>query len=161
MGISWESIWEYRGNVGIVVHRRPAHRRRGARPSLHRADRRLLGHLPRDHRENPMPTVSDLENELVRERLVVFLAELLGSLREVIPRLNLHALECSDEFWRVITTAEPGLLHAEPEEIHALVVPLDIAVRHEPVLVEPLRLLDDLRDPLPVVRRVEAALEDR
>src|SRR6266849_8657648 len=110
MGISWESIWEYRGNVGIAVHRRPAHRRRGARPSLHRADRRLLGLLPRDHRKNPMPTVLDVENELVRERLVVFLAELLGPLREVIPRLNLHALERRDELRRVITTADTGLL---------------------------------------------------
>src|SRR5262249_41160989 len=133
----------------------------GARRSRHRANPGLFGLLPRDHRENPMPTVSDVENELVRECLVVFLAELLVPLRKVIPRLNLHALEGSDELWRVITTAETGLLHSEPEEIHAFVVRLDIAVRREPVRVELLRQLDDLPEPLPVVRRVEGALEDR
>src|SRR2546430_2525043 len=54
--------------------------------------------------------VLDREDELAQERLVVFLADCLVALREVVALLDLHAFQGLDQVHRVLAAAEPGLL---------------------------------------------------
>ena len=106
-----------------------------------------------------MPTALDLENEFVGERLMIFLTELLIALREIIPRMDLQILKGRDELVCVLTTPEAGFLDADPKKVHGLVARLDKAVGRDPLRHVLLYQLGDLGEPLPVVRRIEGALE--
>ena len=57
--------------------------------------------------------VLDLEDELAQEGLVVFLAQHLVALREVVAFLHLEPFERLDQLRRVLAAAELRLLHAE------------------------------------------------
>src|SRR5262245_7198696 len=93
-----------------------------AHPSRQSANRRLHCLLPRNPRANPMPTALDVEDELVDECLMVVLTEFLGTLGEVVSRMDLEVLECVDEFRSVFTPSEAGVLNANLQEVHALVI---------------------------------------
>src|SRR5436190_2830026 len=94
-----------------------------------RAGRRDDRLLPGDDVQQAVLAVLDVEDELAEERLVVFSAQELVALREVVPLLDLHALERLDELHRVLAAAEAGLLDAELQEVHGLEVRLHVPIR--------------------------------
>ena len=59
---------------------------------------------------------------------MVFLAEHLVALREVVAFLHLQAFERLDQLHRVLAALELRLLHAELEGVHRLEVRLHVAV---------------------------------
>src|SRR5712692_791489 len=89
-----------------------------------REDRRLLW----DDLHDPVLAITNLEDELANEGLVVVLAERLVPLREVVAFLDLQALERLDELHRVLAPAEARLLHAKLQEVHRLIVRLHVSV---------------------------------
>src|SRR5581483_11835668 len=98
---------------------RPSERRGGGRrrsttpPSLGElAGRREDGLLLRDHLHDLVLAALDLEDELAEEGLVVFLAQGLVALREVVARLDLEALQRLDQLRGVLAAPEARLLHA-------------------------------------------------
>src|SRR6185437_9572617 len=94
-------------------------RRSTGPPSLRElAGRREHGLLLRDHFQDVVLAVLDVEEELAQEGLVVLLAQGLVALGEVVARLHLQALERLDQLRSVLAPLEAGLLHAELEEVH-------------------------------------------
>src|SRR5215470_1198588 len=75
-----------------------------------------------------MLAAPDVEDELAHERLMVFLAEHLVALREVVAFLHLQTFERLDELHRVLAAAEPRFLYAEFQGVHRLIIRL-----HEPI----------------------------
>src|SRR5438132_7189923 len=120
-----------------------------------REDRRLLW----DDLHDPVPGVTDFEDELANKGLVVVLAERLVSLREVVALLDLQTLERLDELHRILAPAEARLLHAELQEVHRLVVRLHVPVGQRAAwidLLEPRHgLVEELLVRSGVQRRVE------
>src|SRR3977135_2757123 len=62
------------------------------------------------------------EDEVAQDPLMIFLPDRLVALREVVAFLDVHALQGLDQVHRVLAAAEPGLLHAELQEVHRLEV---------------------------------------
>ncbi len=103
----------------------------------------------------------DLEDELAEEGLVVFLAQGLVALREVVARLDLEALQRLDQLRGVLAALEARLLHAELEEVHGLEVGLHVAVGQRAGRIDLLEARHRFVEELLVGRRVERALHDR
>src|SRR5215475_10760096 len=97
--------------------------------------------MPRDRGADPVAAFQDVENELSREGLVVFLTEFLVPLRKVVAGVNLEVLERLDELRGVLTTPEAGSLDADLEEVDALIIRLDKTIRHDAGGAESLRHL--------------------
>src|SRR5258705_12677102 len=119
-----------------------------------RDERLLLG----NRLQELVLVVLDREDELAQERLVIFLPDRLVALREVIAFLDVHAFQGLDQVHRVLAAAEPGLLHAELQEVHRLEGRLHVAVRQRAGRVELLELDDGLVEKLLLVRRVKRAV---
>src|SRR5262245_33824359 len=129
-----------------------------SRELARRRDERLfLG----DRFQELVLVVLDREDELAQERLMVFLPDRLVTLREVVTLLDVHALQGLDQIVRVLTAAEPGLLHAELQEVHRLEVRLDVAVRQRAGRIDLLELDHGLVEELLVVRRVQRWVHHR
>src|SRR6185295_6962677 len=113
----------------------------------------------RDDVEDLELHVANLEDDLPHERLVVFLAQRLVALGEVVGLLDLQALERLDQLHGVFAPAELGALDAELEEVDGLEVGLHVAVgrRHSERLQPGHRLVEESL----VVGGVEHAFEDR
>src|SRR5262245_6735406 len=137
-------------------------RRIGAVPVTLRelACRGNQGLFLRDHLEELVLAILDREDELAQERLVVFLAERLVALGEVVALLDLHPFEGLDELHRVLAPAEARLLDSQFQEVHGLEVRLDVAVRQRAGRVDLLEGRDGLVEELLVVGRVERRVHD-
>src|SRR5262245_39557772 len=136
---------------------RPGRRRDGqvcghSRELASRWDDRLL---LRDHVEDAMLAVLDVEAELAQERLVVLLAEQLVALREVVALLHLEPFERLDQLHGVLAALEAGLFHADLEGVHRLVVRLRVAVGQRPRGVDLLEAHHRVVEELLVVRGIE------
>src|SRR5262245_56418702 len=92
------------------------------------AGRREKCLLLRDHLGDARLGVLDLEDELADEGLVVFLAQYLVALREVVALLHLEPFQRFDQLHRVLAAAEARLLHAELQGVDRLEVRLHVAV---------------------------------
>src|SRR5262249_33468876 len=115
----------------------------GVRRHLRRgefAGRREESLVAGDRLDDAVLAVFDVEDDLQRKRLVIFLAEQLVSGREVVTQFHLQALKRLDELHRVFAAAEFRQFHADLERVHRLVVRLDVAIRQRPRWV-------DLRQP--------------
>src|SRR5712664_5011998 len=123
------------------------------------ARRREVRLLLGDHFQDPVLVVLDREDELPEERLVVLLAEGLVALREVVPLLDLHALERLDQLHRVLAAAEGGPLDAELQKVRRLEVRLDVPVRQRARRVDLLQGRHRLVEELPVRGRVERRVQ--
>ena len=77
------------------------------------AGRRDDGLVLRHRLEKLVGAALDLEDELAQERLVVFLAQRLVALREVVALLHLEAFERLDQFHGVVAAVELRLLHGD------------------------------------------------
>jgi hypothetical protein len=84
------------------------------------------GLLLRDHLEDPVLVVLDVEDELAEEGLVVLLPQRLVALGEVVGFLT-SILQGLDELHGVLAAAE-ARLDPELEEVGGLEVGLDVAV---------------------------------
>src|ERR1700730_2162483 len=89
-----------------------------------REQRLVAGHRGDD----VMLAALDLEDELLREGLVILFAHHLFAGRKVIAQGHAQPFERVDQPLRVLATAEAALLHAELQAIDRLVVRLHIAV---------------------------------
>src|SRR5512145_36436 len=118
------------------------------------------GLLLRDHLHDAVLAALDLEDELAQEGLVVLLAQRLVALREVGPFLDLEALERRDQLHAVGAALEAGLLDADLEEVHRLVVGLHVPIRQRPGRIDRLQPLHRLVEERLVMRRVERGLHD-
>ena len=115
----------------------------------------------RDHFEDPVLAVLDVENELAQERLVILLAQHLVALREVVAFLHLEPLQGLDQLHGVLAAFEARLLHADLEGVHGLVVRLHVAVRQRPGRVDLLQTHHRIVEELLVVRGVERGIHHR
>src|SRR5262245_17768672 len=122
-----------------------------------REDRRLLGADFYD----PGLAVTDLDDELAEECLVVIFAERLVPLREVVALRDLQALERLDELHRVFAPAEGRLLHAELQEVHRLEVRLHVSIGQRAARVDLLQPRHGLVKELLVRGSVQRRLEHR
>src|SRR5215831_12535251 len=78
------------------------------------------GFFLRHHFEDSVLAVVDVVNELANEGLMVFLAQGLVALREIIALLHFQTFERRNQFWRVVAALKTGLLDAELERVHRL-----------------------------------------
>src|SRR5262249_3659846 len=89
-----------------------------------REDRLLLW----NNVEDLILAILHVEDELADESLVIFLAQHLVALREVVAFFHFETLERLYQFHRVFAPAELRFLHAELQGINGLVVRLHVAV---------------------------------
>ena len=71
----------------------------------------------------------DLEDEFVQEGLMVFLAQRLVALREVVAFLHLEAFERLDQLHGIVAALELRHFHADLHGVQRLVVRLHVFVR--------------------------------
>src|SRR5215204_4002142 len=86
------------------------------------------GLLLRYDLEDLVLAAAHLVDELADEGLVVFLADRLIALREVLALLQLQPFERGDQLVGVGAALKLGFLHADLERVHRLEIGLHVAV---------------------------------
>src|SRR5665213_4115058 len=102
-----------------------------------------------------------LEDELLQEGLMVFLADVLVTLREVVAQLHLEAFERRDQLHGVLRAVELRFLHRDFHRVESLVVRLHVFVGQRPGRVDLGEPLLCLVEELVMRRSVEWTLEHR
>src|SRR6185503_1377311 len=112
-------------------------------------------------RQDLVLAAPDLADELAQEGLMIFLAERLVALREVVALLHLQPFERFDQLHRVLAATELALLHADLERVHSLVVRLCVAIGIRVAGVDLRQALLGFVEELVERRRIKRAGEDR